>query len=271
MEKMQIKLREQKTCPVCGSTVCYPVLDTHYKGQRMIYKHCYECWTRFSVAVIDNEADYYKNIYRKLVHGTEIPPDHEIKYQEGRAQHIVNWALPYIYRSADANVLDFGSSLGLLLKEVETQAPQGSHLNYFGVELDTNYMEHGLSHNLYPGSVLLAPSLEDFEESSFDVVFLMHVLEHSTTPNVLLKSIWDRMSDRGKLILEVPNRNYNRFAYILHHPLAFDFIALRNILQQGFKLEDSIVHSSPNGDERFPLYLSVVAERRIRWIERKCT
>ncbi len=49
------------------------------------------------------------------------------------------------------------------------------------------------------------PSTEKVTENNFDVVTLFHVLEHLTEPIEILKSIRDKMTTGGKLVIEVPH------------------------------------------------------------------
>ena len=43
------------------------------------------------------------------------------------------------------------------------------------------------------------------DEHGFDVISILHVLEHVTRPEKYIEKIHDLLSDRGKLVIEVPN------------------------------------------------------------------
>jgi SAM-dependent methyltransferase len=45
----------------------------------------------------------------------------------------------------------------------------------------------------------------DFPEGSFDVATLWHVLEHTESPSTVLRRLGSLLSDKGSLIVEVPN------------------------------------------------------------------
>jgi 2-polyprenyl-3-methyl-5-hydroxy-6-metoxy-1,4-benzoquinol methylase len=49
------------------------------------------------------------------------------------------------------------------------------------------------------------PLVEDVKENDFDIVTLFHVLEHFTHPIETLRSIKNKMSKGGKIIIEVPH------------------------------------------------------------------
>lgn len=99
-----------------------------------------------------------------------------------------------------ANFLDIGFGGGHYLRAAERLG-----LTAYGVEIDRAAFERarqlGLT-NIYCGHVDEAPLLLD----SFDIVKAMHVLEHTTDPLRVLRSIFALVKPGGWAIIDVPNQ-----------------------------------------------------------------
>ena len=105
-------------------------------------------------------------------------------------------------------------------------------------------------------------SLEELKASSphrFDLVSLMHVLEHLADPVTSLRDIRESlMTPNGYLLIEVPNF-YAHDSYELAHLACYTRHSLRQLLaQSGFKVVALRVHGFPR-PELLNLYLTVLA------------
>lgn len=80
--------------------------------------------------------------------------------------------------------------------------------------------------------------------NGYDVITLVHVLEHIESPVILLREIRDRMNDDGRLFIEVPDSV--EFEYLEHdhdefnstHLFFYDTAAIYNLLSRVFYVTD---------------------------------
>ena len=110
------------------------------------------------------------------------------------------------------------------------------------------------------------PSLESLLASQpqpFDLVSLMHVLEHFDDPLGSLRQIREKLlSPQGWLLLEVPNF-YAHNSYELAHLSCFTEHTLSEMLKQaGYEIMHTRKHGYPRS-ETLELYLTVLARPEI--------
>lgn len=98
---------------------------------------------------------------------------------------------------ADKKVLDFGSEAGKFLELVK---PYCKYV--VGIELDSFYINYLLSKNIDCFS-----SLELVPDNTIDVIVSFHTLEHLSDPIELLTEMKKKLTDKGRIIVEVPHAN----------------------------------------------------------------
>lgn len=99
--------------------------------------------------------------------------------------------LPYI--NQNDKILDFGCGGGYILKELD-------HRNAFGVEPNPVAMNEALNKGLK-----VFPSIEEFQHSTFDVIFSNHVFEHLQSPLDVAIDLKQYLKIGGLLLVTVPN------------------------------------------------------------------
>ena len=140
-------------------------------------------------------------------------------------------------------VLDFGSGNGNLLTELRAQ------YEVEGLEIDLNarLICQSLGFRIHE-------SLEAIEamQSKFDVITMIHVIEHLSNPLDVLKRLARLLTDKGSLIIETPNSDdalltfynceaFQNWTYWSHHPLLFNFQGVSNLLERAnLKLISSV-------------------------------
>jgi len=142
----------------------------------------------------------------------------------------------------EIQVLDFGSGRGSFLFELKDE------FNVKGVEIElgARLFTKDLGFTVYE-------SLEDLEKESlkFDVITLIHVVEHLYEPVEVLKRLSSLLADDGCLIIETPNADdallieyeceeFQNWTYWSHHPILYNFIGIGNLIRQSNLSIDSV-------------------------------
>ena len=163
------------------------------------------------------------------------------------------------YLVSNKKWLDVGSGLGEILESLGDTAneciavePQDSKRKVL--------QEAGF--NVYPLT-------EDIKEVDFDIVTMFHVLEHLDEPIEVLKQIREKMTDNGKIVIEVPHArdfllsfldldDFKEFTLWSEHLILHTRNSLRVFLEEaGFK--DITIQ----GCQRFPL------ANHLHWLKEK--
>jgi 2-polyprenyl-3-methyl-5-hydroxy-6-metoxy-1,4-benzoquinol methylase len=140
-------------------------------------------------------------------------------------------------------ILDIGASSGMLLETMKQEF--GAIVT--GVEPGDAYraLAEGKGIRMYPSIEALAAT----QPQHFELVTLMHVLEHLEQPLQVLKQIKEELlSKDGLLLVEVPNF-YAHDSYELAHLSCFTRHTLLELLRQaGFELVAFRQHGMPRSE-----------------------
>ena len=265
-------------CPLCGGSR-HAFFEEYEDAGRMIhYRLCEICGFVFQSPRMGDEelAEFYITGYRQTVQGSEAPTEKDLRVQVGRARHLrafCNSRLRTVSRH-----LDIGSSSGALLREMA----RAYDCTGTGIEPGEAYrkISRGQGLEVYRG----LEELGEGQRRSFDLVSIIHVLEHLPDPVVYLRGLRETwIAPGGRLLVEAPNLFGHRSAELAHLSI-FSPRTLRQTLEQaGFgvlKLRThgrprspvlrlyvtALAHSAP-GDGRpgRPRFSSAGVRRRRRW------
>ncbi len=110
-------------------------------------------------------------------------------------------------------ILDIGCGLGWILSSL------GNEWDKYGIEISKFASNHATQFgNIHNGT------LDDFEESEFDVIIMNHVIEHLVDPVSALKKIRNLLKPSGIFIIGTPDfdsaaaRRYGSNFRLLHDP-----------------------------------------------------
>lgn len=122
-----------------------------------------------------------------------------------------------------ARVLDFGCGNGAALRTFSSSHPNWS---LYGAEISTQNL--ALLQRI-PGFVkLFTCSLDDLPQDRFDLITILHTLEHVLDPVATMRGLVSRLTDCGVLFVQVPNVGKTPFDLVVaDHLLHFTLETLR--------------------------------------------
>lgn len=245
----------EPSCPLCKQTESSPLDELDSFGFTISYYLCGNCGFVFQDSRKSMAADpeFYQKTYRKIYQDSSEPTSKDLYQQTKRAQEQAAWLRGLGYEKMD-RILDVGASSGILLDTFHKEfgaLPVGIEPGdaYRGLAIDKGIEMHA--------------SLEELSSSAparFELVSLMHVLEHLEDPIGVLKQIRQTLlADDGILLVEVPNF-YAHDSYELAHLSCFTQHTLEETLKQaGFEPIASRKHGMPRS-KTLDLYLTVLAK-----------
>lgn len=150
---------------------------------------------------------------------------------------------PYI--KEDSTVVEFGSGGGYLLNSIVANKKIGIEIN----DTARKFAEkNGIKSVKYVGDVA-----DDYA----DVIISTHALEHVENPLGILKELYNKLKDGGKIVFYVPNEScdaeYTR-SEINNHLYTWNCLTIGNL----FKAAGYFVHSVWKVQEKWPDYYTKV-------------
>ncbi len=240
-------------CLLCGSvkTKKYQTIESF--GHPVAYYLCQTCGFVFQnrAETIAGDESFYEERYRKLYQASEEPTPKDLRQQTLRALDQSQFLRSAHF--APRNVLDIGASSGLLLDTLRHE---------FGAEVTG--VEPGNAYRALAESreIPMFNSLEALQETNhkpFDLVTMMHVLEHLQQPLETLHDIRKSLlASDGALLVEVPNF-YAHDSYELAHLSCFTPHSLQEMLRlAGFEIQAFRKHGKPRS-KTLNLYIGALA------------
>jgi len=108
-------------------------------------------------------------------------------------------------------VLDVGCGNGVISRSLGQLG-----YNVLGIDVSDKAIEKANQLNIYPHVSFKVISAEQLvaEGKKYDAIICSEVLEHLNKPELLLKTLYESMSDEGFLIVTVPNGNGPRESFV---------------------------------------------------------
>jgi methionine biosynthesis protein MetW len=181
---------------------------------------------------------YYN--YRKVSRGNSLRVWLRKNARLRTIYHAINGEyIAEILRKSKGKVLDVGCGNGVLLEDLRENGCVA-----MGVELNPD----NVSIAKVKGFEVFCGSLEDarYQDNTFDVVIVNHVLEHVPSPIKTMKEIWRILKPGGKVFIQTPNEEsymrkiFGKYWTGWHIPFHFNYFSQRTIrklsLLAGFKV-----------------------------------
>lgn len=249
------ELPDELVCPLCRQSKAKPLEEIDSFGFIVNYYTCRNCGFVFQDRRKSQAADpqFYQTAYRKIYQESAEPTKKDLYQQAMRARNLAAW-LKTVDCDFFDSVLDVGASTGILLETFR----KWFEAKVVGVEPGDAYREIAQAK-----AIPIYPSLEaliDSAPSRFELVSLMHVLEHLEDPVAVLTDIRKKLLKKdGFLLIEVPNF-YCHDSYELAHLSCFTEHTLgQTIRQAGYEIIAKRKHGMPRS-KTLNLYLTVLAQ-----------
>lgn len=151
-------------------------------------------------------------------------------------------------KSKKIKLLDYGGYNGFLIYALA----QKIDLDPFLAELDTR----GLEIAKFLGIKTINLNSQKIEHNQFDMITVVHVMEHLDSPQKDLEILKNSLKDKGVIYIEVPNL----YGFPLSdnaHKIAFSASSLSQLLQNAsLKVLDQGYTSTPEDSVKFDYFLS---------------
>ena len=231
-----------KKCHVCGSLDLniikkYSLLKRVTSDSQPWYKNgqlglCSSCGCVQKITD-ENWFDEIEKIYSaysiyELSDGKEQPVfEQQTGIASSRSSKLIEKVLELIDFSKTGSLLDVGCGNGALLKSFNHAKPDW---NLFGTELSDKYLSE--IENIPGVKKLYTCPLENIS-GKFNVITMLHLLEHIHNPIDFLKKVYNLLNDDGILIIELPNFIDNPFDLLIaDHATHFTLKSLKNLLAE---------------------------------------
>jgi len=255
-------------CFLCGSDQNEAFANVESFGFPLEYYQCAHCGFVFQ-SPENNQAvdkDFYTETYREIYQSSTEPTKKDVWVQEQRALTLAG-LLQTLKIGPHKRILDIGASTGLLLETFQNSLlPDirddanltSSPVEAVGVEPGDAYRSYAQQRGLSMYSSLEA--LLESKPEKFDLVSMIHVLEHLPNPVDVLELIRkELLQDDGVLLLEVPNF-YAHESYELAHLACYTPHTLQGVLRQaGYHVFFFHRHGLPRSSV-LNLYLTLCAQ-----------
>lgn len=191
-------------CPFCYS-YNRKIITKDFRnadGKKSIVE-CQKCGLKylFPPRNKDEEKNFYdSNLQTKKIIGNNFNLDRYLKNSKNDIERRVKFCKKYI--QPRTSILDIGCGYGYFIKLMKDQGFRVAGIDRsvertiigskkFKIKIINDYLEN-ISENV-------------FQDSSFDLITVFHVLEHIFNPDALLLSIYSKLKKGGKIIIEIPS------------------------------------------------------------------
>ncbi len=213
-----------KTCHLCHANDIYVFYNFsslyqvtsdckpwHLGGELIL---CNQCHTVQKTSNENFQADintiYQKyDIYHQSKGNEQRGFDQLTGVSSGRTQLIVKWLLNNDLLADSGHMLDIGCGSGNLLDSFSSAYPQwqvsGFEINdKHRITIENKYQKN----SFYCGSL-------DTIDRKFNLIALIHTLEHISSPSETLTHIYSKLVNNGRLLIAVPNFTKNPFDLLI--------------------------------------------------------
>lgn len=244
-------------CPLCEDDRSIVFDQREFRGFQVVNQLCKNCGLVYqSPRMTEAELlSFYQSEYRQVYQGSQDPSNKDLTVQKARAEALVEILREFGVDNID-RFADIGSSSGLLLEEIK----EAFNSQVIGVEPGEAYRNYAENRGLKVYESL--ERVKQAGEPAFDLVSMIHVVEHLPNPVNYLKQLRESfLTSNGKILIEVPNL-YAHDCFEVAHLISFSRHTLFQMMQ---KAGYTTLFIQPHGRPRsslIPLYITLLARPR---------
>lgn len=207
-------------CDLCDHRAFELVADRDRRGLPLETVVCRVCGL-LTHAQLPTDAElnaYYDRQYRRDYHGEYLPSPHRVVREWRRGKYLTRQLAPYLF--PDDRIVEVGCGLGCTIKNLELAGYRSE-----GIEPGEGFRRfatESLRAKVTPGFLASMP-----RQADYDVVLLVHVLEHLASPTNALAHLRSMLRPGGRLYVEVPNAGAPHAApsRMFHYAHIYNFTA----------------------------------------------
>lgn len=224
------------TCYLCGSHEYSFRKGAVRDAPEMRIRECGTCGLVSLESTDHISAHFYQD---SGMHGAEpVPMEHWLKEtaeDDQRRYEMLESQLP------NKRLLDFGCGAAGFIDRAQALAGEVT-----GVELESRVREY------WSGRLNIVSSL-DAAGGNYDLITAFHVVEHLQDPRAMLASLTQRLTSKGKMVVEVPSSDdalltlydcdaFQRFTYWSQHLFLFNAATFNMLARQAGLRVKAIQH-----------------------------
>ncbi len=191
-------IARQATCDLCGEHEVEVIGLRDRRGKPLATAVCTSCGLISHLRIPSDEelAKYYAEEYRRDYHGEIAPSPRRVMRAWKTGGSLLSRLRPYL--NARDRVFEVGAGIGCTIKAFELAGFEAE-----GIEPNAGF-------NKFSRRILQANVSNAFLEEApfaplYDVVLLVHVIEHLRSPAAALRHIRQILKPDGRLYVECPN------------------------------------------------------------------
>jgi len=183
-------------CPLCGQDPARSVAGKSASSllPDPLYFICESCGVKWLSPRMDENTSlkFYEGEYREI-----LPKVSRYTFERDLGKQAVraNKLHGLINGWAPASHLDYGCSLGVLLEKLMS-------VNSLSVGIELNRKEREYC---WKKGMTVYKDLTELHDEKFELITVIHVLEHVNHPGKLMSDLAARMAKNGKILIEVPD------------------------------------------------------------------
>jgi SAM-dependent methyltransferase len=187
-----------KRCDLCDGTRFDLIGQRDRRGDVLHTAICLRCGLVCHMNVPSDEdlAEFYRRDYRRQYHGETTPSPRRVMRAWKNAQRIYRQLAPHV-GPADT-VFEIGAGIGCNVKAFELQGHDAS-----GIEPNLGFQ--AFSAERLQARVARGDLFDLAAGNQYDLVLLVHVIEHFRSPRRALEQIHGLLRPEGQLYVECPN------------------------------------------------------------------
>lgn len=211
-------MKTQHQCDLCHSGNYKNISNTDRHGKKLYTGLCLKCGLLSHVPIPSEEqiTQYYATRYRQDYHGSSKPVARRIMRAHHNAKRIFTQLKPHM--KPKQTVFEVGAGIGCTVKFFEQQGLQAS-----GIEPNKDF--NAFTREQLHADVRNENLYELKDGADYDVLLLIHVIEHFTSPSTALSHMHGLIKDDGLLYIECPNATapFGRLSKMFHFAHIYNF------------------------------------------------